>query len=76
MTESPGAQTDGAPILDSPPNDGSPLLDLEPALAWRFFDGIRRIPRPSKREERIAAAMRAWAAGRGYDNAADAAGNV
>ena len=31
----------------------SPLENLEPKLLWKNFDDIRRIPRPSKHEERI-----------------------
>jgi dipeptidase D len=39
----------------------SPLLDLEPKLLWQHFDGIRRIPRPSKHEEKISEHVEQWA---------------
>ena len=49
------------PLPASPTEAESPLLDLEPGLVWHFFDRIRRIPRPSKKEDRIAAAVVEWA---------------
>lgn len=54
----------------------SPLEKLEPTPLWRHFDTIRRIPRPSKHEERVRAAVAAWAAERGFGTAADATGNL
>jgi len=53
----------------------SPLESLEPQLLWSHFDAIRRIPRPSKHEEQIAAHVDAWAAGHGFEVLKDAAGN-
>ncbi|MEM1177537.1 MAG: beta-Ala-His dipeptidase [Acidobacteriota bacterium] len=76
--ETPDLETPDFETLDfeAPASDDSPLLALEPGFAWRFFDGIRRIPRPSKQEGRIAAAVEAWAAKRAFECAADAAGNL
>jgi len=54
----------------------SPLANLQPEGLWRHFDDIRRIPRPSKHEERIAAHVVHWAESRGLAVARDAAGNV
>jgi dipeptidase D len=54
----------------------SVLSGLEPRRLWQHFDDIRRIPRPSKHEERIAAHVVAWAERRGLAVRRDAAGNV
>ena len=53
----------------------SPLEPLEPRPVWRHFDAIRRIPRPSKHEERIAAHVRSWAAEHGFAVRQDPNGN-
>ncbi|MEE8526525.1 MAG: beta-Ala-His dipeptidase [Thermoanaerobaculia bacterium] len=52
------------------------LTALEPRPVWEQFDAIRRIPRPSRREERIAEHVRSWAAGHAFAVRADAAGNL
>lgn len=49
--------------------------DLAPAILWQVFDGIRRVPRPSKHEEQILAHVDAWAARHGFEVRADAFGN-
>ena len=54
----------------------SPLLDLEPKLLWQAFDGIRRVPRPSKHEEQITEHMEKWAADNGFDVRKDEAGSM
>ena len=54
----------------------SPLLDLEPKLIWQHFDGIRRVPRPSKHEEKISEHMEQWAAEKGYSVRKDEAGSM
>jgi dipeptidase D len=54
----------------------SPLTNLSPVGLWKHFDDIRRIPRPSKHEERIAEHVAAWARSRGFAVARDTAGNV
>ena len=33
----------------------SPLAGLEPRHLWEAFDALRQVPRPSKREEQVAA---------------------
>lgn len=33
----------------------SDIVNLKPEAVWRFFDEITRIPRPSKKEEKIVA---------------------
>lgn len=54
----------------------SPLDHLEPRLVWAAFDGIRQVPRPSRREEKIVAHVRQWASSLGFAARADAAGNL
>lgn len=54
----------------------SPLLDLEPRYVWQHFDAIRRIPRPSKHEDKVASHVMDWARGKGYEANRDEAGNI
>ena len=54
----------------------SPLESLEPKLLWQHFDTIRSTPRPSKHEEKIVEAVKAWAADRGFEVLQDAAGSL
>ena len=54
----------------------SPLDALEPKLLWSHFDAIRRVPRPSKHEERIAELVASWASERGFQVLRDAAGSM
>lgn len=54
----------------------SPLDNLQPQLVWKHFDALRRIPRPSKHEERVAAHLVAWAEQHRFEVRRDAAGNV
>lgn len=56
--------------------DSSPLLALQPNLVWRIFDEIRRIPRPSRREERIVEWVRGWAAAHDLSIREDDFGNL
>lgn len=56
--------------------DTSPLDPLLPRPVWAAFDGIRQVPRPSRREEKIVAHVREWAARHAFAVAADAAGNL
>ena len=37
------------------------ITDLKPAGVWRFFDEITKVPRPSKKEEKIRAYLRKFA---------------
>jgi dipeptidase D len=52
------------------------LGDLEPALVFRHFLALTRIPRPPKEEEQVREHVLAWARDRGLDAVVDAAGNV
>lgn len=52
------------------------LSELEPHVVWEYFDEIRKIPRPSKHEEKIQAWLRTWAEERGFGIQEDAAGNL
>ncbi len=54
----------------------SPLAKLEPRGLWQHFDDIRRIPRPSKHEGRIAEHVVGWARSHAFEVVRDAAGNV
>jgi dipeptidase D len=49
---------------------------LEPALVFRHFLTLTRIPRPPKEEEQVREHVLAWAGDRGLDAVVDAAGNV
>jgi dipeptidase D len=53
----------------------SPLDNLEPKYVWSHFDGIRRVPRPSKHEEKISAHVEAWAKEKGFEVLKDATGS-
>mgnify|MGYP000458767548 CR=1 FL=1 len=53
-----------------------PLEALEPKLLWQHFDTIRRIPRPSKHEEKIIECIKKWAADGGYEVLQDATGSM
>jgi len=55
---------------------GSDVDTLEPALVWRHFLALTRIPRPPKEEEAAREHVLEWAAGAGVETAVDAAGNV
>lgn len=54
----------------------SPLLALEPRRVWHHFDELRRVPRPSKKEEKVVRLLLDWAAGEGLEAETDAAGNL
>ncbi|MBK8093010.1 MAG: aminoacyl-histidine dipeptidase [Verrucomicrobiaceae bacterium] len=49
---------------------------LEPLALWNCFADLNAIPRPSKREERVVAFVRAFAEHHGLESFVDAAGNV
>ena len=52
------------------------LQGLKPALVWKYFYEISRIPRPSKHEEKMTAYVLATAKKLGLEARKDAAGNV
>jgi dipeptidase D len=37
------------------------LAELEPSIVWNIFEQITRVPRPSKKEEKIRAWIKQWA---------------
>jgi len=54
----------------------SELRGLQPTLLWSFFDDIRRIPRPSGKEEKVADYLVNFAKQEGLEHKKDDAGNV
>ncbi len=44
-----------------------PLEGAEPALLWKHFEALSRIPRPSRHEEAAVAHIKAWAAEKGFE---------
>ncbi len=54
----------------------SPLEGLEPRHIWQHFDGIRKVPRPSKHEEKVVEHVLAWAKDRGFEVLRDQVGNL
>ena len=49
---------------------------LQPALVWEYFEEICQIPRPSKKEEKIAAWLMEFAKKHQLEARRDQAGNV
>lgn len=54
----------------------SPIAHLEPAHLWARFDDIRKVPRPSKHEEKIRQWVLDFAKEHGLETRSDALGNV
>lgn len=52
------------------------VKDLVPKIVFHYFDEICKIPRPSKREEKIRAYLVAFAESKGLEYKVDEAGNV
>ncbi|MCH5327416.1 MAG: aminoacyl-histidine dipeptidase [Coprobacter sp.] len=52
------------------------LKELKPELIWRYFDEITQVPRPSKKEEKIRAYLKNFAAEHRLEVKEDATGNV
>jgi len=52
------------------------IKDLQPSLVWEEFDAITKVPRPSKREEKIIAYLLQWAKEHDVECERDAIGNV
>jgi dipeptidase D len=53
-----------------------PILQLHPQRLWNYFLEICLVPRPSKKEERIAAYLKEFAQKQKLDFVTDKAGNV
>ena len=54
----------------------APVAALEPRPVWRHFVELNAVPRPSKREARVTAFVKAFGEGLGLDTHVDEAGNV
>lgn len=52
------------------------MITLEPTAVWNFFHEITKIPRPSKKEERIIAYLKAFGEKHKLHTKTDAVGNV
>ena len=52
------------------------MKNLEPTLVWNFFHDINQIPRPSKKEEKVIAYLKAFALKYQLETKVDDAGNV
>lgn len=52
------------------------IKSLEPRSLWAHFSDLNAVPRPSKREERVIAFMRAFGESLGLPTTVDAVGNV
>ena len=52
------------------------MTHLEPSAVWTFFNEITQIPRPSKKEERIIAYLKAFSEKHKLTSKTDSAGNV
>ena len=52
------------------------LTDLEPKSLWTQFHGLTRVPRPSKKEEKILAYLKELLTGMGYEYVQDKTGNI
>ncbi len=52
------------------------LTDIKPSLLWKYFAEVLKIPRPSKKEEKIIAYLVAFARQNKLDYKQDSAGNV
>lgn len=54
----------------------SEIRDLNPKLVWELFDDIARVPRPSKKEQKIIAFLMDFAEKHGLEHKRDEIGNV
>lgn len=54
----------------------STISHLDPQLVWEQFEAITRVPRPSKREQKIHDYLVAWAKEHGFQYQTDKIGNV
>ena len=52
------------------------IKNLAPEVLWSHFAALNAVPRPSKKEERVIAFMKAFAVSLGLDTQIDEAGNV
>lgn len=54
----------------------SEIAQLTPRIVWDYFDQITRIPRPSKKEEKIMAYLVDFAKSHGLEYRRDGVGNL
>ena len=52
------------------------ILSLEPQAIWKHFTALNAVPRPSKKEARVIAFMKAFGASLNLETYEDAIGNV
>jgi len=52
------------------------LSKLKPEIVWNIFEEITKIPRPSRREEKIRSWVKSWADNHRIPSAEDSAGNI
>ena len=52
------------------------ILSLEPKTVWKHFTALNAVPRPSKKEERVIAFIKAFGADLGLETVQDTTGNV
>lgn len=62
--------------MTTPPVAAAALAELAPAAVWRHFATLCSIPRASKHEGALRAALERWAKGRGLAAEVDAVGNL
>ena len=67
----PGEEMMSTPRSAGPTDSDQPLAALEPRIVWSHFDGIRRVPRPSKQEERIVRHVCNWATSHDFEVLSD-----
>lgn len=52
------------------------ILDLSPAIVWKYFHEITQVPRPSKKEEKMIAYLEAFATRHNLELKKDQCGNI
>lgn len=52
------------------------VRDLEPSVVWNHFEDLNAVPRPSKKEEKVIAFMKAFGENLGLPTTVDETGNV
>ena len=52
------------------------ILDLQPAIVWKYFHEITQVPRPSKKEGKIIRYLEQFAADNHLPIKKDEAGNI
>lgn len=52
------------------------ITDLQPQIVWKYFNEILKIPRPSKKEEKIVAYLQQFAKDQNLEFKTDDAGNI